>query len=106
MSNKRFSKGKHSLWKDMKEGNFPDLLDDRNLPKEALEKGIEGAVIVQFIVEKDGRLTNINVIRGIGYGCNEEAIRLIEIMPDWNPGRQRGQPARVQFTLPIRFILE
>ena len=75
-------------------------------PKEALEKDIEGAVIVQFIVEKDGRLTNINVIRGIGYGCNEEAIRLIEIMPDWNPGRQRGQPARVQFTLPIRFILE
>ena len=75
-------------------------------PALALENGIQGNVIVQFIVEKDGSISNTKVIRGVGGGCDVEAQRVIENMPKWTPGRQRGRPVRVQFTLPVRFILQ
>lgn len=75
-------------------------------PSIARENGITGRVIIQFNVEKDGSITNVKVVRGIGGGCDEEAQRVIENMPNWNPGLQRGRPVRVQFTLPITFSLE
>lgn len=74
-------------------------------PKEAMKKGIYGTVYVTIVVERDGTLTEVNVIRGIGGGCNEEAIRAIEGMPRWTPGKQRGKLVRAQYSLPIRFKL-
>lgn len=75
-------------------------------PPVAREKKVTGQVIIQFYVEKDGSITNVKVVHGIGGGCDEEAQRVIENMPKWNPGLQRGRPVRVQFTLPIAFTLE
>lgn len=79
----------------------------RNLryPKEARENNIEGVVYIEFIVEKDGSLTNIKVKRGIGGGCDEESIRVVKLMPKWKPGKQRGEYVRTQFLLPFKFIL-
>ncbi len=75
-------------------------------PSIARENGVEGMVVVQFVVEKDGSCTNINIIRDIGAGCGDEAKRIVQIMPKWSPGRQRDRPVRVMFTLPVRFKLE
>ena len=71
----------------------------------ALESGIQGKVFVTFVVEKDGHISDVTVRRGIGGGCDEEAIRVVQSMPPWKPGKQRNMPVRVQFNLPIRFIL-
>ena len=74
-------------------------------PKLAKEIGIQGTVYVTFIVEKDGSISNASLIRGIGGGCDEEAMRVVRLMPKWKAGKQRGVPVRVQFNLPIKFIL-
>lgn len=75
-------------------------------PEEARELNIQGRVFVTFVVEKDGSITDIKILRGIGGGCDEEAIRLIKSMPNWTPGKQRGNAVRVQFNLPIKFTLQ
>jgi periplasmic protein TonB len=82
------------------------LSENIRYPQMARESGIQGTVFVTFVVERDGSITDVRVIRGIGGGCDEEAIRVIEAMPSWTPGRQRGRPVRVQFTMPIRFTLQ
>ncbi len=74
-------------------------------PKEARESGIVGTVYIQFIVEKDGTLTNIKVIRGVHESLNQEALRVIKLMPKWKPGKQRGKAVRTQFTIPLKFSL-
>jgi TonB family protein len=74
-------------------------------PDTAVKSGIQGKVFVCFVVEKDGSLGNVRVLRGIGGGCDEEAVRVVKMMPRWIPGRQRGVAVRVQFNLPIKFIL-
>ena len=75
----------------------------------ARENGIEGMVYVQFVVEPDGSVSNVNVVRDVGAGCGEEPLRIVNLMNDmperWRPGTQRNQPVRVLFTLPIRFQL-
>ncbi len=75
-------------------------------PNLARQNNVQGTVYIGFTVLKDGSLGNINLIRGIGYGCNEEAIRIIRKMPRWKPGRSRGQYAPVSYTLPILFNLK
>lgn len=75
-------------------------------PEEAKELGIQGKVFVTFVVEVDGSITDVRVLRGIGGGCDEEAIRVVRAMPKWVPGKQRGVPVRVQFNLPIKFTLQ
>ena len=75
-------------------------------PKEAIEAGIEGRVFVEFYIEKDGTVSNPQVLRGIGHGCDEEALRVVGLMPKWFPGKQRGHAVRVRYTLPINFKLE
>ncbi|MBJ7429150.1 MAG: energy transducer TonB [Bacteroidia bacterium] len=74
-------------------------------PQLAKENGIEGKVIVRFIVEKNGKLTNIEVLRKMGWGCDEEAIRILKLSPNWIPGKMRGKAVRVKYTLPINFRL-
>lgn len=74
-------------------------------PQMARESGIQGTVYVTFVVERNGAVTDVRVLRGIGGGCDEEAVRVIKAMPKWNPGKQRGKPVRVQFNMPIKFTL-
>ena len=72
-------------------------------PQIARESGIQGRVFVNFVVEPDGGVSNVKVLRGIGGGCDEEAIRVIKSMPKWKPGKQRGKAVRVQYTIPVVF---
>ncbi len=81
------------------------LRDNMEYPTKAHEAGIAGTVFVSFVVESDGSITNVEVLRGIGGGCDEEAVRVVENMPKWEPGQQKGQNVRVQFNMPIRFVL-
>lgn len=81
------------------------LQENIRYPETAVKNGIQGRVFVSFVVEKDGSLSNIRVLRGIGGGCDEEAIRVVSLMPKWTPGRQRGEPVRVRFNVPIKFSL-
>ena len=74
-------------------------------PREARESNIEGTVYLSFIIESNGTVSNIKVLRGIGGGCEEEAIRVASTMPDWTPGKQNGNPVRVKLTLPVKFTL-
>ena len=81
------------------------LSENIRYPQMAREAGIQGTVFLTFVVERDGSVTDVRIVRGIGGGCDEEAIRVVRNMPRWTPGRQRGQPVRVQFNMPIRFVL-
>ena len=74
-------------------------------PKKAQKLGIQGKVFITFIVRADGKITDVKVLRGIGGGCDEEAIRVIKMMPDWIPGQQKGINVNVQFNLPLNFKL-
>jgi protein TonB len=67
--------------------------------------GVEGKVFVQFVIGKDGSISDVKVIKGIGAGCDEEAIRIVQSSPAWNPGKQRGKPVKQRYTLPIQFKL-
>ncbi len=87
------------------ESRIKFLMDNIKYPQMAKESGIQGTVYVTFVVEKNGSVTDVRVLRGIGGGCDEEAIRVIQAMPSWNPGKQRGKPVRVQFNMPIKFTL-
>lgn len=82
------------------------LRNNIKYPQLAKESNIQGTVFVTFVVEPNGSISNTKVLRGIGGGCDEEAIRVVKNMPSWQPGKQRGKPVRVQFNLPIRFILQ
>lgn len=95
------------------QAEFPGGMDSmyayivKNLkyPEKAKAEGIEGRVFVSFIIEKDGSISNVKILRGIGGGCDEAAKEVVEKMPKWKPGKQKGKPVRFQFTLPIKFEL-
>jgi len=72
---------------------------------QARRMGVEGKVFVQFVIGKDGSISDVKVIKGIGAGCDEEAIRIVQSSPAWNPGKQRGKPVKQRYTLPIQFKL-
>ena len=78
-------------------------------PRMALESGITGSVIVRFVVDKDGNVEDAKIVRDIGAGCGNAALKAVELMNEmprkWTPGKQRGKPVKVQFTLPIKFDL-
>jgi len=76
-----------------------------NYPEQALRMNIEGVVYIQFVVEKDGSLTNVLAAKGIGFGCDELAVEVVENAPKWKPGKQRGKPVRSRQMIPIRFKL-
>ncbi|MBP7497127.1 MAG: energy transducer TonB [Bacteroidales bacterium] len=74
-------------------------------PQLARETNIQGKVYVTFVVTKDGRISNVKVLRGIGGGCDDEAVRVIKSMPTWKPGKQNGIAVPVQFSIPVNFTL-
>ena len=75
-------------------------------PMMARESDIKGRVFVNFVVEPNGEISNEEVLRGIGGGCDEEAVRVVKSMPNWKPGKQRGSAVRCAFTVPIIFKLQ
>ena len=74
-------------------------------PKTAQRLGIEGRVTLSYVIDKDGSITNIEIIKGIGAGCDEEAIRVLKLLPNYSPGKQRGVPVKVKMRLPVHFKL-
>jgi TonB family protein len=81
------------------------IAENIKYPEKAKKDGIEGRVFVSFIVEKDGSVSEVELLRGIGSGCDEAALDVIRNMPQWNPGKQHGQPVRVQYRMPVKFSL-
>src|SRR5262249_43566692 len=94
-------------------GQMPEFIGDRDAylsnnlryPEAARDAGIEGKVVIQFVVNEEGNISDAVVVRGIGGGCNEEALRVVKSMPRWKPGKNNGQPVKVKLTLPINFTL-
>lgn len=82
------------------------LSDNIRYPVIAQENGIQGRVICNFVVERDGSITDVQVVRGVDPSLDREAVRVIQQMPRWKPGKQRGQAVRVRFTLPVVFRLQ
>ena len=74
-------------------------------PQIARETGIQGRVFVGFVVEPDGSVSNVKILRGIGGGCDEEAMRVIKSLAKWKPGKQRGKAVRVSYQIPVVFKL-
>lgn len=75
-------------------------------PYPAKESGTSGTVVLQFIVEEDGAIGDVKVLKGVADGCTEEAIRVVKAMPKWKPGKNKGEPVRVLFNLPVRFTIK
>jgi protein TonB len=75
-------------------------------PSQARDEGVQGRVTVSFVVEKNGELSSVKFLRGIGYECDEEAIRVIKKSPFWKPGFQNGRAVRVSYVMPIVFRLD
>ncbi len=82
------------------------LSNNIKYPSIARDNGIEGTVVLEFIVDENGKISEIKVKRDIGGGCGAEAIRVVNQMPQWKPGKQNGRPVKVRFNLPVRFKLE
>lgn len=82
------------------------LADNINYPEQAINEGVEGRVVVCFVVETDGSLSNIKVERGVNEACDKEALRVVEQMPMWKTGYIDGKPVRSQYYLPIVFKLQ
>ena len=81
------------------------LVENIVYPKTAKEKGIQGVVYISFVIDEKGQVEDVKVLRGIGGGCDEEAMRIVKLMPNWIPGKSDGKNVRVQFNMPIRFTL-
>lgn len=82
------------------------LHDNIKYPVIAAENGIEGRVIVQFVVSKSGSISNVNVVRGVDPSLDKEAVRVVSNMPNWTPGKQNGTTVNVRYTLPVTFKLQ
>lgn len=82
------------------------LRDNIKYPVIAAENGIEGRVIVQFVVSKSGSISNVNVVRGVDPSIDKEAVRVVSNMPNWTPGKQNGTTVNVRYTLPVTFKLQ
>jgi len=91
---------------DGTEAMYKYIYDKIKYPAIARENGISGQVIVQFVVSKEGDIQKAKVVRGLGGGLSEEALRVVNGMPRWKPGKHNGRPVPVTFTLPIKFVLQ
>jgi protein TonB len=88
------------------EARIKFLVDHLLYPKEALNKNIEGTVVVGFVVETDGSFSNVKIVRSKDPHLDAEALRVTRLMPKWKPAKQKGKFVRCQFTMPITFSLE
>ncbi len=82
------------------------VVDQITYPEEAHKAGKEGLVVVQFVVDKSGSIVAPKVVNKVGYGCDEEAMRIVRAMPKWSPGEIEGKPVKVQYNLPFKFKLD
>lgn len=82
------------------------VAENYQFPSAAKEQGVNGKVILSFIVERDGSLTNINIVRDLGFGTGSEAVRILKKSPKWKPGIQNGRPVRVSYSLPINLQIK
>ena len=82
------------------------ITNNLRYPVIAKENGIQGTAVVQFVIELDGSITNIRLVKDLGNGCGQEALRLVQKMPKWKPGLDKGNPVRVLMTLPVKFVME
>ena len=82
------------------------ISEEMDYPVQARRMGIEGKVFVQFVIDKKGKITDAQVVKGIGAGCDEEAIRVMNLAPSWKPGKQRGKPVKVRMIIPVHFMLQ
>ncbi len=89
-----------------KEDMYKFLAHNIHYPIEARDKGIQGRVIVNFIIDTSGNISDITVVKGIGGGCDEEAKRVISLMSKWTPAIQDGKPVSFKYTMPILFSIE
>ena len=91
-------------------GGMPAMIEflQTNLkyPKDAIKQQVGGRVMVMFVVETDGTLSNVRVARNVFPSLDSEAVRVVKTMPKWKPGKEKGQPVRVNFTLPVVFSLK
>ena len=85
---------------------FKFLGENVKYPVIAQENGVQGRVICQFVVNRDGSIVDVEVVRSVDASLDKEAIRVIKSMPKWSPGQQRGKPVRVKYTLPVNFKLQ
>jgi protein TonB len=74
-------------------------------PAKALDNDIQGRVIIEFIIRSDGSVSDVTVSKGIGYGCDEEAVRVVKSMPRWKPGSQNGKPVNVIYRIPVKYTI-
>ena len=89
------------------EGTFRNWVQQRvKYPAIAQENGIQGRVSCSFVVNKDGSIVDAEVIRGVDPSLDKEALRVVNGLPKWKPGKQRGKPVRVKFTVPVMFRLQ
>ena len=88
------------------EAKLMEYLSNIKYPQEAIAGNIQGTVYVSFIVNKDGSISHVEIIRGIGSGCDEETLRIIKAMPRWKPGRQMNTVVPVKVRIPVRFMLD
>ena len=88
------------------EAMFKFISENVKYPQEAKDKNIAGRVFVNFVIEKDGSVDEVKVLRSIGGGCDEEAVRVVKSMPKWTPGKQKGKPVRVSYIMPFVFKLD
>lgn len=82
------------------------LIRNVQYPEVAKQNEIHGIVYVGFVIEKDGLISNVKVLRGIGGGCDEEAIRAVKLMPKWNPGYSKGKLVRASYIVPVKFMFQ
>lgn len=82
------------------------LVENLRYPEQARKDSIQGTVYVQFIIEENGSVTNAHILRGVNEDLDAEALRVVEMMPAWIPGKQDGKPVKVQFNLPLVFRLK
>lgn len=81
------------------------LSENVTFPKDAMKDKVNGRVVLRFIVRKDGSISDIKIVRPLYPSCDDEALRVISQMPDWEPGTENGEPVNVFFSLPIRFSM-
>jgi len=81
------------------------IMENMKYPEQAMKEGIQGRVTVRFIVEKDGSISDVKPVLSVHPLLNKEAVRVVESMPKWTPGKQNGKPVRVRFNVPVMFKL-